>query len=186
MTLEEVSYQQCKEENIMAVKVGNSWVSEASYARAKANNVKNDGEVTIQSLSKKYPGTNFSVGTSPYNGDGRNNIAIAPNILSQMNEDPEKRLEYEALINDCMNMQKSMSGKTMLGSNIKAQGYIINADGTLGGWSITEPSGGKEERTNVKKLPKDRKELWLDRILKNKEEAKLQAEARRSRFEAKA
>lgn len=157
----------------MAIKVGNSWVSEASYALAKAkiktDTTKNSEKVTIQSLSKKFSGTNFSTNIAPFNGNGRNNIAIAPNILSQMNNDPEKRLEYEALIYDCAALQKTLTDHTITGSKLKAQGFIINSDGTLGSWSITEPSEISGSKKHTANLPKNDKESWLDRILRGDE-----------------
>ena len=84
----------------MAVKVGNSWVSEAalSYAKVKADS----GEsATLNGLLDRYPGVNFSTNTQAFSQKGTNNIQIAPIILAQMQNNPDKRIEYEALIYDC-------------------------------------------------------------------------------------
>ena len=65
----------------MAVKVGESWVSEEAYAYAQAR---------MKESEEK-------------------NISIAPNILKEMENDPEKRMEYEALIYDCVKFQEQFA-----------------------------------------------------------------------------
>ena len=90
----------------MAVKVGNSWVSEAalSYAKVKADS----GEsATLNGLLDRYPGVNFSTNTQAFSQKGTNNIQIAPIILAQMQNNPDKRIEYEALIYDCAKLISS-------------------------------------------------------------------------------
>lgn len=74
----------------MAVKVGESWVSEAALTYAKEK-VDSETVATLKELSDRYPGVNFSTNTQPFSQKGTNNIQIAPDILSQMKNDPEKR-----------------------------------------------------------------------------------------------
>lgn len=65
----------------MAVKVGNSWVSEAalSYAKVKADS----GEsATLNGLLDRYLGVNFSTNTQDFSQKGTNNIQITPIILA--------------------------------------------------------------------------------------------------------
>ena len=84
----------------MAVKVGNSWVSEAalSYAKVKADS----GEsATLNGLLDRYPGVNFSTNTQAFSQKGTNNIQIAPIILAQMQNNPEKRIEYDIHNQSC-------------------------------------------------------------------------------------
>lgn len=156
----------------MAIQVGKSWVSEAAYAYAKqkvegaGSQSKNDD--VLQSLSKQFPDVNFSANTKPFQGTGTNNIAIAPNILSQMKSDPDKRLEYEALIYDCASIQKSAPKFLSNGSKIVASGFIINSDGSLGGWSISQ-SGGEENRYSCG-LKKDDKESWMKKMFSGLEQ----------------
>lgn len=149
----------------MAIKIGNSWVSEAAYAQAKQKTDKNkDGISQLQNLSKKYPDTNFSINTAPFHAKGTNNIAISPNILRQMESNPEKQLEYEALIYDCQSIQKSLSGTcTQSGKKLVAQGFIINSDGTLGSWSISSSNGNNNQFSSM--LPKNDKKSWLSKVL---------------------
>ena len=67
----------------MPVKIGNSYVSEEAYEFAKNQN--------LQSLAEKFPNLKFSIGTTPFCGTGLNNVAIAPNILREMEKNPDKK-----------------------------------------------------------------------------------------------
>lgn len=127
----------------MPVKVGNSYVSEAAvaYAQSQVEKDSKSGD-TLKNLSKQFKDINFSVGTQPFNSSGTNNISIAPNILRQMANDPEKRLEYEALIYDCSQGLKDFANRP----GLKAQGYIIGSDGGLRMWSISGDDDGKNDR----------------------------------------
>lgn len=160
----------------MAVKVGNSWVSEAAYAYARSKVSENTcaedktENSMLNQLSEKYPDINFNTSTKPFSGDGKNNISIAPNILKQMENDPDKRLEYEALIYDCNQVIKNMPDKTQNGATIKSFGFIIHADGSLSGWSVSE-SGGDTSRSRYA-LDKNKKDSWLDKILEKKKQKK--------------
>lgn len=162
----------------MAVKVGNSWVSEAAYDYAKSkvneNTCTEDKKENsmLNQLSEKYPDIQFNTSTKPFSGTGKNNISIAPNILKEMENDPDKRLEYEALIYDCNQVIKNMPDKTPNGATIKSFGFMINADGSLGGWSISE-SGGNTNRSRYS-LDKNKKDSWLDKILEKKKQKKIE------------
>ena len=162
----------------MAVKVGNSWVSEAALAYAK-NAVENSGSEkssVLSDLSEKYKDTNFMASTAPFQGKGTNNISISPNILRQMEQDPEKRLEYEALIYDCVEVQKSGVSK---GANVIASGFIINPDGSLGAWSISK-SGGEKLRRQTKLDKKDKKS-WTEKLHEMQKEKKVRQKEQRKR-----
>ncbi len=165
----------------MAVRIGNSYVSQQAYdyAKAKMNSEKSQGSENnsvLQDLSKQYPETTFAVGTEPFGGKGTNNISIAPNILRKMENDPEARLEYEALIYDCANFLKNEPTKHGNSTTI-ARGYIINADGSLGMWGISQVDGGEKTKT-YKKVEKDElkeslKKIREKKIIEKKNAAKL-------------
>lgn len=105
----------------------------------------------LNGLLDRYPGVNFSTNTQAFSQKGTNNIQIAPIILAQMQNNPDKRIEYEALIYDCA---KLISSGAMdwapAGSHVKAAGTIINADGSVSGWAITEDDNGDESREKTK------------------------------------
>jgi len=150
----------------MAVKVGNSYVSEVAYAYAKQKleSDKKEESGILKNLSKKFPETKFSSNTVPFKTKGINNIAISPKILEQMENDPDKQLEYEALIYDCASLQKSQN-YYFKNNNIKAQGFIINSDGSLSSWSISE-------NKNFSSLSKNNKSSWLSKIIGKKNNKK--------------
>lgn len=152
----------------MAIKVGNSYVSEAGYAYAKqkAQSEGQSGSV-LEQLSKDYPDVNFSTSTSPYHGKGVNNIAISPNILRQMQTDPDKRLEYEALIYGCNKIQKSLEGKSSItGKKIAAHGFIIDANGAVSSWRITRADNTESRCSTL--LDKNDEPHWLIKMLDDK------------------
>lgn len=154
----------------MAVKVGNSWVSETAltYAKSKADS---GASVTLKGLSERYQNINFSTNTQPFSQKGTNNIQIAPSILAQMQNNPEKRLEYEALIYDCA--QLSYSGQINSNGHIKAAGTIINADGSVSGWSISQDDAGNEVKHKTK-LDKTKKDTWADKLKEKHTEKRAQ------------
>ncbi|MCR4942360.1 MAG: DUF6033 family protein [Campylobacter sp.] len=60
--------------------------------------------------------------------------------------------KYEALIYDINELAKNDSGYTPTGDKIIASGYTINADGTAGMWTISQSTGGKEEKSYIQRL----------------------------------
>lgn len=169
----------------MAVKVGNSWVSEAAYDYAKKqvaerSSGKTTGESMLSQLSDKFPDLKFTTNTEPFSSNGKNNMAIAPNILKEMENDPEKYLEYEALIYDCNNTQKSVANR----DGLISFGFILNSDGSLGAWSVSK--AGSEKYRNQFKLNRKDKDNWVDQILEKSRLKKAeQKKAEKKRAEKK-
>ena len=86
----------------MPVRVGNSYVTEAALAFAQksaaesVDKEKTKGKGTrgvLAELSEKFPRLKFTVGTQPFSGSGKGNVAIAPNILKEMCSEYTSRLE---------------------------------------------------------------------------------------------
>ena len=127
----------------MAVKIGNSYVSQAAVAYAQARKTDEKSENVLGDLSKQFPDVNFSVGGKMFAGSGTNNFSIAPNILRQMANDPDKKLEYEALIYDCANVLKDSAKRP----GLKAQGIILDSKGELSMWSISQTGDDKPTRS---------------------------------------
>ncbi len=142
----------------MPVKIGNSYVSEAAYEYAKAQT---DESATLKSLAEKFPNLKFSIGTAPFSGNGLNNVAIAPNILREIENDPDKKLEYEALLYDVANLSPPPSNM-----NVKSQGVIIDENGGMSMWSIGE--------SKSEKIPVKREEIksWWEKLLEKLHEDK--------------
>ncbi|MBR4153285.1 MAG: hypothetical protein IKT98_10055 [Selenomonadaceae bacterium] len=126
----------------MPVKIGNSYVTEAALAYAQERKDEKSENV-LSDLSKQFKDINFSVGTQPFGGSGTNNITIAPNILRQMANDPEKKLEYEALIYDFDQVLKSSANRP----GLKSQGVVIDSKGETSMWSIGQFNDDKTTRS---------------------------------------
>ena len=126
----------------MAVKIGNSYVTESAVAYAQSR-IDEKSENVLSDLSKQFKDVNFGVGTQPFGGSGTNNITIAPNILRQMANDPEKRMEYEALIYDYNNVLKNSANRP----GLKDQGFVIDGKGELSMWSIGQFDDDKTTRS---------------------------------------
>ncbi len=168
-----------KEEIIMPVKVGNSYVSEAALAFAQksaaesVDKEKTKGKGTsgvLAELAEKFPKLKFTVGTQPFSGSGKGNVAISPKILREMEKDPAKREEYEALLYDVQQCTDEMSMTRPNGNKLKAHGWIIHEDGGLSAWSMGMSEGGdRSGRVN-----RSSKKAWwqelLDEVKKRKEE----------------
>ena len=146
----------------MPVKVGGSYVSEAAYSFAKAQVTdKTEESDVMKSLAEKFPNLKFSVGTAPFSGNGLNNVSISPKVLKQMEKDPKKRLEYEALIYDIAHTDVQ-SGRAPE-HKLKSHGFIIEDDGGLRSWGISEYSdGNKRSQSHVKRSAKKN---WWQEIL---------------------
>lgn len=154
----------------MGIKIGNSYVSESAMSYAQSQNEKSKSNDSLSSLSNKFKDVKFKVGTAPFSDKGTNNISISPNILRQMNENPDKRLEYEALIYDCQRELKSSSNR----SGLSAQGFIIDSDGGLRKWSISKGSDDKPKRLLLNMTEEEFKQRLSGR-LPDKELAKEQS-----------
>lgn len=146
----------------MPVKIGGSYVSEAAYSFAQAqvkDKAENNG--VMKSLAEKFPNLKFSVGTKPFSGTGMNNVSISPKILKQMEQDPEKRMEYEALIYDIAHTDVQ-SGRAPE-HKLKSHGFIIEDDGGLRSWGISESNDGN--RRQQSKVKRSQKKNWWQELL---------------------
>ena len=143
----------------MAVKIGNSYVTEAAVAYAQARKTDEKSENVLGELSKQFKDVNFSVGTRPFGGNGTNNISIAPNILREMANNPEKRTEYEALIYDCANGLKNSAKRP----DLQSQGYIIDSKGGLSMWSIGQ-FGDEKPNRSILRFTDDEKQRLAGRL----------------------
>ena len=142
----------------MAVKICQSYVSEAALSFAKNNFEEGDKNI-LKDLREKFPNLKISVGTSSFSGSGTNNLSISPKILKEMQENPDKKIEYEALIYDIASQNFSQPG-------LKSHGFIIDDKGGLRGWGISE----HDDRKNIFLNKKDKKS-WLEKLLPEKKSA---------------
>ena len=169
----------------MPVRVGNSYVTEAALAFAQksaAESVdKEKGKGTsgvLADLAEKFPNLKFSVGTQPFSGSGMGNVAISSKILREMEKDPAKREEYEALLYDVQETTAGLPTMRADGSKIKAHGWIIHEDGGLSAWSIGTSEGGDRKPEASGRVNRSSKKAWWQSLL---DEMKEREEARKKR-----
>lgn len=85
------------------------------------------GKVTAQSIGKDRSSLN-----SAYQSMGSNDIIIAPSILEEMANDPEKAAEYERRIQDYFDgIQQRTDSYAEKGFSYEPGGMIIHEDGTI-------------------------------------------------------
>ena len=153
----------------MPVKVGKSYVSEAALSFAQSQ--ENSGGDVLKDLKEKFPDLKFQVGTAPFSGNGLKNVSISPKILREMQNNPEKRVEYEALLYDVSNLNWNQN------PTVKSSGVIIDDKGEMSMWSISKSDGGENKRVKVMLDKNDKKSWWqtlLDEI-NAKKSAKIQS-----------
>ena len=136
----------------MPVKVGNSYVSEAALSFAQSQ--ENTGGNVLKDLKEKFPDLKFQVGTAPFSGSGLRNVSISPKILREMQNNPEKRVEYEALLYDVSNLNWNQN------PTVKSSGVIIDDNGEMSMWSISKSDGGENKRVKVTLDKNDKKSWW--------------------------
>lgn len=165
----------------MPVRVGNSYVTEAALAFAQksaaesVDKEKTKGKGTsgvLAELAEKFPKLKFTVGTQPFSGSGKGNVAIAPNILREMENDPAKREEYEALLYDVQQCTEGMSMTRPNGNKLKAHGWIIHKDGGLSAWSIGTSEGGDRKPEASGRVNRSSKKAWWQSLLDEMKERK--------------
>ena len=151
----------------MPVKVGKSYVSEAALSFAQSQ--ENSGGEVLKDLKEKFPDLKFQVGAAPFSGSGLKNVSISPKILREMQNNPEKRVEYEALLYDVSNLNWSQN------PTVKSSGVIIDDNGEMSMWSISKSDGGENKRVKVLLDKNDKKSWWqtlLDELNAKKSAAK--------------
>lgn len=106
--------------------------------------------ITVASVGKDQNSMDrFAGGTS-----GSANVAIAPNILEQMANDPEKADYYEKKISDYFNygVPKTDAFMAMIGHRKTSEGLVIHEDGT-----VTHYLSGEESPEKVAKFEAEQK-----------------------------
>lgn len=160
-----------------ANQIRNKSVPSSDFASSlnKATSSDNVVEAYKNSLQSKFgcPITVASVGKDQNSMDrfaggtaGSGNVAIAPNILEQMANDPEKAAYYEKKILDYYNggiAQSKISAAT-IGHRVTSDGLVIHEDGTVTHYTSIEEDPKEvakfeaEQKAKREKKAKERQE----------------------------
>ena len=160
-----------------ANQIRNKSVSSSDFASSlnKATSSDNVVEAYKNSLQSKFgcPITVASVGKDQNSMDrfaggtvGSGNVAIAPNILEQMANDPEKAAYYEKKILDYYNggIAQSKISAAAIGHRVTSDGLVIHEDGTVTHYTSIEEDPKEvakfeaEQKAKREKKAKERQE----------------------------
>ena len=120
-----------------------------------------------------------ALGTGTY---GMNNIAIAPNILEEMANNPEKAAHYEKIIDDFFASQPMVKAQMAAGGfEIQSYGVVIHPDGTANYYVCGDVSPEKKARIEAQMKAEDeekakRKQQYREQSEKAAEKRKVETE----------
>ncbi len=101
------------------------------------------GSIMVQNVGSDQRSMD-GLGTGTY---GMNNIAIAPNILEEMANNPEKAAHYEKIIDDFFASQPMVKAQMAAGGfEIQSYGVVIHPDGTANYYVCGDVSPEKRQR----------------------------------------
>ena len=115
----------------------------------------------LSRLSGKFKGYSFFAADikygMTYGSKNTTNVAISPQFLKKMAEDPELEAEYEKEIENMKRLdEQNVRTHEMNGGKLIAQGWAIDKDGGISKWSIGNPGGN----TRVKSPTEYANELY--------------------------
>ncbi|GFI16184.1 hypothetical protein IMSAGC009_01346 [Lachnospiraceae bacterium] len=120
-----------------------------------------------------------ALGTGTY---GMNNIAIAPNILEEMANNPEKAARYEKIIDDFFASQPMVKAQMAAGGfEIQSYGVVIHPDGTANYYVCGDVSPEKKAKIEAQMKAEDeekakRKQQYREQSEKAAEKRKMEME----------
>ena len=120
-----------------------------------------------------------ALGTGTY---GMNNIAIAPNILEEMANNPEKAAHYEKIIDDFFASQSMVKAQMAAGGfEIQSYGVVIHPDGTANYYVCGDVSPEKKAKIEAQMKAEDeekakRKQQYREQSEKAAEKRKMEME----------
>ena len=136
------------------------------------------GPIMVRSVGSDQKSMD-ALGTGTY---GMNNIAIAPNILEEMANNPEKAAHYEKIIDDFFASQPMVKAQMAAGGfEIQSYGVVIHPDGTANYYVCGDVSPEKKAKIEAQMKAEDeekakRKQQYREQSEKAAEEREQQME----------
>lgn len=110
------------------------------------------GPIMVRNVGSDQ-GSMDALGTGIY---GMNNIAIAPNILEEMANNPEKAAHYEKIIDDFFTSQPMVKAQMAAGGfEIQSYGVVIHPDGTANYYVCGDVSPEKKAKIEAQMKAED-------------------------------
>ena len=136
------------------------------------------GPIMVRSVGSDQKSMD-ALGTGTY---GMNNIAIAPNILEEMANNPEKAAHYEKIIDDFFASQPMVKAQMAAGGfEIQSYGVVIHPDGTANYYVCGDVSPEKKAKIEAQMKAED--EEKAKRKQQYREQSEKAAEKRRMEME---
>ena len=160
-----------------------------------SNNIRKTAADELKYLSKKYGGYTFAAANFQpgmrYGSNKTTNVAISPDFLQKMANDPELEEEYEKEIAnmqalDAQRRQRIESG----GGTVVAMGWAIDKDGGISCWSIGKYDDSRSKVTSPNEYgakirqQKAEKKKTEEKIAEKKKEKAEQKEALEEKLKA--
>ncbi len=136
------------------------------------------GPIMVRSVGSDQKSMD-ALGTGTY---GMNNIAIAPNILEEMANNPEKAARYEKIIDDFFASQPMVKAQMAAGGfEIQSYGVVIHPDGTANYYVCGDVSPEKKAKIEAQMKAEDeekakRKQQYREQSEKAAEKRKMEME----------
>ncbi len=136
------------------------------------------GPIMVRSVGSDQKSMD-ALGTGTY---GMNNIAIAPNVLEEMANNPEKAAHYEKIIDDFFASQSMVKAQMAAGGfEIQSYGVVIHPDGTANYYVCGDVSPEKKAKIEAQMKAEDeekakRKQQYCEQSEKAAEKRKMEME----------
>ena len=136
------------------------------------------GPIMVRSVGSDQKSMD-ALGTGTY---GMNNIAIAPNVLEEMANNPEKAAHYEKIIDDFFASQPMVKAQMAAGGfEIQSYGVVIHPDGTANYYVCGDVSPEKKAKIEAQMKAEDeekakRKQQYREQSEKAAEKRKMEME----------
>ena len=136
------------------------------------------GPIMVRSVGSDQKSMD-ALGTGTY---GMNNIAIAPNVLEEMANNPEKAAHYEKIIDDFFASQSMVKAQMAAGGfEIQSYGVVIHPDGTANYYVCGDVSPEKKAKIEAQMKAEDeekakRKQQYREQSEKAAEKRKMEME----------
>ncbi|MBD5479147.1 MAG: hypothetical protein HDR08_08660 [Lachnospiraceae bacterium] len=174
----------------MAMEISNNYSNYASgYTNAAEtdNTTRKTAADELSYLSEKYSGFTFVAANYQqgmrYGTMATTNIAISPQFLKKMADNPELEKEYESYFGGMQKLdQENIRTHEAKGRRMVAQGWAIDKNGGISRWGVSEPTNkrhyGQEMTDYANKIREQKSE-------KKREQEKLEEKRQLSREEKK-
>ena len=136
------------------------------------------GPIMVRSVGSDQKSMD-ALGTGTY---GMNNIAIAPNVLEEIANNPEKAAHYEKIIDDFFASQSMVKAQMAAGGfEIQSYGVVIHPDGTANYYVCGDVSPEKKAKIEAQMKAEDeekakRKQQYREQSEKAAEKRKMEME----------